>query len=78
MTQHEEARRDPTLGAYADGPTFTWEINELRKLEPRDQIRAGLIVPASLANDFISDPESALRRYRCKPPTAGKALIRYP
>jgi hypothetical protein len=39
---------------------MTWEVNELTKLEPRVTIRDGLEVPASLANDFISDPSSPL------------------
>ena len=78
MTKHKEAKLDPTLGVYADGPASTWEVNELTKLEPRVEIRPGLIVPASLANDFISDPEGALGRYCCQPPMAREAFIRYP
>jgi hypothetical protein len=78
MTRHKEAKLDPTLGVYADGPASTWELNELTKQEPRVEIRPGLIVPASLANDFISDPEGALGRYCCQPPMAREAFIRYP
>jgi hypothetical protein len=78
MTKHKEAVLNPELGVYADGPASTWEINELTKLEPRVQIREGLEVPASLANDFISDPEGALGRYCCEPPMAREAFIRYP
>jgi len=72
MTKHKEAVLNPELGVYADGPASTWEINELTKLEPRVQIREGLEVPASLANDFISDPRvrsgatAASRRWRAK------------
>jgi hypothetical protein len=78
MTKHKEAVLNPTLGVYADGPAKTWEVNELTKLEPRVTIREGLEVPASLANDFISDPEGALGRYCCEPPMAREAFIRYP
>jgi hypothetical protein len=78
MTKHKEAVLDPSLGVYADGPATTWEVNELTKLEPRVEIRPGLVVPASLANDFISDPEGALGRYCCEPPMAREAFIRYP
>jgi hypothetical protein len=78
MTRHKEAVLNPELGVYADGPASTWEINELTKLEPRVQIREGLEVPASLANDFMSDPEGALGRYCCEPPMAREAFFRYP
>lgn len=78
MTKHREAVLDPSLGTYADGPASTWEINERTRDEPRVQIRPGLDVPASLANDFMSDPEEALGRYCCEPPMAREAFIRYP
>jgi hypothetical protein len=78
MTKHKEAALNPTLGVYADGPAKTWEINELTKDEPRVLIREGLEVPASLANDFLSDPEGALGRYCCEPPMAREAFFRYP
>jgi hypothetical protein len=78
MTKHREAQADPTLGTYADGPAKTWEINERTRNEPRVKIREGLEVPASLANDFMSDPEEALGRYCCEPPMAREAFFRYP
>lgn len=77
MTKLKEAKANPQLGIYADGPRTTWEVNERTRHEPRVTVR-GREVPVSLANDFESDFEEALSRYCCEPPMAREAFFRFP